>query len=231
MYKLIYSIQNTMFKKNLNLISSIFKGHSLLRAYQINECKNIKLKGSSIEFGAYKNKKKNFNNFFKGSSYCKLSNIYNHNHPNYIKLDLTEKFRIKKNTFNNVIIFNVLEHLPDTKNVFKEIKNILKKDGLLIGSTPFIYQIHGAPNDYFRFTKDFFYAHLNKKFKKIYIKQLGHGPFIASFSLISSYLRFLPILRELIFVVAYFLDSFIQIFVKTKLNEIYPVGFFFIIKK
>ena len=54
-----------MFKKNLNLISSIFKGHSLLRAYQINECKNIKLKGNSIEFGAYKNKKKILITFLK----------------------------------------------------------------------------------------------------------------------------------------------------------------------
>ena len=220
-----------MFKKNLNLILSIFKGKSLLRAYQINECKNIKLKGSSIEFGAYKNKKKNFNNFFKGSSFCKLSNIYNHNHKDYIKLDLTKKFRLKKNTFNNVIIFNVLEHLPDTKNVFSEITNILKKGGVLIGSTPFIYQIHGAPNDYSRFTKDFFQEHLKKKFKNIYVKPLGHGPFIASFSLINSYLRFFPILRELVFIFAYFLDSLIQIFVKTKLNEIYPIGFFFIIKK
>ena len=220
-----------MLKKNLNLILSIFKGYSLLRAYQIYECKNIKLKGNSIEFGAYKNKKRNFNNFFKGNSHCKLSNIYDYNHTDYIKVDLTKNFQLKKNSFNNIIIFNVLEHLPDTKNVFTEIKNILKKNGVIIGSTPFIYQIHGAPNDYFRFTKDFFYEHLKKKFKNVHIKQLGHGPFIASFSLINSYLKFFPILRELIFIFAYILDSLIQIFVKTKLSEIYPVGFFFIIKK
>ena len=220
-----------MFKKNLSIILSIFKGYSLLRAYQINECKNIKLKGNSIEFGAYKIKEKNFNNFFKGNSYFKFSNIYNYNHIEYIKLDLTKKFKLKKNSFDNVIIFNVLEHLPDTKNTFSEIKKIVKKNGNLIGSTPFIYQVHGAPNDYFRFTKDFFYENLKRDFKKIYIKQLGHGPFTASFSLINPYLKFLPIFRELILILAYILDSLIQIFVKTKLNEIYPIGFFFIIKK
>jgi len=121
--------------------------------------------------------------------------------------------------------------LPDTKNTFSEIKKIVKKNGNLIGSTPFIYQVHGAPNDYFRFTKDFFYENLKRDFKKIYIKQLGHGPFTASFSLINPYLKFLPIFRELILILAYILDSLIQIFVKTKLNEIYPIGFFFIIKK
>ena len=118
-----------------------------------------------------------------------------------------------------------------TLSVFSEIDYILKKNGILVGSTPFIYQVHGAPNDYFRFTKDFFYENLKKKFKKIYIKPLGYGPFIASFSLLNPYLKFLPFFRELILISAYLLDSLIQIFVKTKLSEIYPIGFFFIIKK
>ena len=91
-----------MLKKNLSIIWAIFKGYSLLRAYQINECKGIKLKGNSIEFGAYRDRKRNFNNFFKGISDCKLSNIYNHNHANYIKLDLTKKFKLKKNNFDNI---------------------------------------------------------------------------------------------------------------------------------
>ena len=176
-----------MLKKILNIITSNFKGYSLLRAYQIYECKNVKLKGNSIEFGAYKNKTKNFNNFLNIHSNIKLSNIYKHNDIDYIQLDLTKKLKLKKNSFDNVIIFNVLEHLPNTKNAFNQIKKILKINGVLVGSTPFIYQVHGAPNDYFRFTKDFFYGDLKKKFKKI--------------------------------------------FVKTKLNEIYPIGFFFIIKK
>ena len=220
-----------MLKKILNIITSNFRGYSLLRAYQIYECKNIKLKGNSIEFGAYKNKTKNFNNFFIGNSHFKLSNIYKHNDINYIKLDLTKNLKLKKNIFDNVIIFNVLEHLPNTENAFHQINNILKKNGILVGSTPFIYQVHGAPNDYFRFTKDFFYENLKKKFVKINVKPLGYGPFIASFSLINPYLKFFPILKELILVLSFILDSLIQIFVKTKLSEIYPIGFFFIIKK
>ena len=47
-----------MLKKILNLIFLNFKGYSLLRSYQIIECRSICLRGKSIEFGAYKNKKK-----------------------------------------------------------------------------------------------------------------------------------------------------------------------------
>ena len=113
-----------MLKKILNLIYLNFKGYSLLRSYQIIECQNLYLKGKSIEFGAYKNSKKNFCNFFKGRSNFKFSNIYNSKESNYIKLDLTKKLKLKKNEFDNVLIFNVLEHLHDTDIVFNETNRI-----------------------------------------------------------------------------------------------------------
>ena len=222
-----------MLKKLLNIISYSLKGYSPLRSCQLYECRHIKLKGYSIEFGAYKNNKKNFNNFFGGKSKFVLSNIYNnYKSKNYIKLDLTKRLKIKNNTFDNIVIFNVLEHLPSTDKVFKEIDRILKNKGNLIGSTPFIYQIHGAPNDYLRFTKDFFYKKFNKKkYKNFTIKPLGNGPFFASYGLISPYLKFFPIIKEIIILTCYLLDKFIQLFVKTNLVEIYPIGYLFIIKK
>ncbi len=220
-----------MLKKILNLIYLNFKGYSLLRALQIIECKNISLKGKSLEFGAYRNHKKNFSNFFKGKSSFTYSNIYNDSKDNYIKLDLTKKLRLKSNKFHNVIIFNVLEHVHKTNIPFNEIQRILKNKGLLIGSTPFLYQVHGAPNDYFRFTKDFFHKKLSKKFKNIKVVPLGYGPFVSCFGLINSYLRFLPLIKEAILITSLILDFIIQIFVKTNLKEIYPIGFFFIIKK
>ena len=61
--------------------------------------------------------------------------------------------KIPTKKYNNVMLFNVLEHLPEYKLAFSEIYRILKKDGKFIGSVPFIYQIHGAPKDYFRFSK------------------------------------------------------------------------------
>ena len=221
-----------MFKKLLDLIFLSFKGYSLLRSYQLSECKNIKLRGYSIEFGAYKEKKKNFYNFFKGDAKFIFSNVHNKKDKDYIKLDLTKKLQIKKNTFQNIILMNVLEHLPNLNNVFKEIDRILKIRGLLIGSTPFIYQVHGAPFDYQRFTRDFFYKTFSKKkYKSIIIKPLGFGPLVASYGLIQTYLRYFPILKELLLILCFFIDFIIQMFVKTKLEEIYPVGYFFIIKK
>ena len=114
----------------------------------------------------------------------------------------------------------------------KELNRILKKDGLLIGSTPFLYQVHGAPNDYLRFTKSYLISEFKKKkFKAIYVKELGYGPFLASFSILFPYFKFLPIINHIIFLMCLIFDTFLQIFIKTKLREIFPLGIFFIFKK
>ena len=118
------------------------------------------------------------------------------------------------------------------KSAFKETNRILKKSGKLIGSVPFLYQVHGAPNDYFRYTKDFLELNLKKNgFKKIKVKPIGFGPFVASYSLIYPYIKYLPFFCQIILLLALLTDRFIQFFVKTNLNEIFPIGYFFIAKK
>jgi SAM-dependent methyltransferase len=221
-----------MLIKLINLIILISRGNSLLRSLQIIECKSLKLSGISIEFGASKNNKINFNIHFNGKSNFWLSNIYNLKIKNYIQIDLTKKFKIKKNYFSNVLIFNVLEHLEDNSVFFYNLKKSIKTNGYIIGSTPFLYQVHKAPFDYYRFSKDFFYKiKKDYNYKKIIVKSLGYGPFTASYSLMFGLIRFLPILREILLILSLMLDSFLQIFVKTNLKEIYPIGYFFILKK
>ena len=209
-----------------------FKGYSTLRSFQILECENITLSGKCIEFGAVDGDKKNFSYYFKGEPKYFYSNIDKRNSKNYIQLDLTKKLKLKNRSFNNVIFLNVLEHLPNINIAFKELERVLKKNGHLIGSTPFIYQVHGAPNDYYRFSKDFFIKKFNKKkYKSVKIIPLGFGPFVASYSLIFPLFKILPIFKEIILSICFVMDSIVQIFVKTNLNEIYPVGYFFKIKK
>ncbi len=214
-----------------NLIKIIFRSETILRRYQVLYCSNLILNGKSLELGASENNK-NFFTFVKGKSIFDLSNNFKNKKLNIFKADLTKKINIKSHTYNNILIFNVLEHLPNYDNAISEINRILKKGGSIIGSTPFIYQIHGAPKDYYRFSKDFFYYYLKKnKFRKIEIKCLGFGPFLASYSLIHAYLRFLPIISHAILLICYLIDFFIQLFVKTDLAEIFPIGFIFKAKK
>jgi len=216
----------------LTFLKFILTNNTLLRVLQIYRSLNINLTGLTLEFGAINNRNKTFSNFFRGSKKLHYTNIVPNKKLNIFYSDLTKKLKISKNKYKNIIIFNVLEHLPKYDLAFSETYRILKKGGYLIGSIPFLYQVHGAPNDYYRFTKESLNYNLtNNKFKNIKIIALGHGPFVASYTLIYPYIRFIPFFSQIILLIAYILDSFIQIFVRTKLNEIFPIGYFFIAKK
>ena len=107
-----------------------------------------------------------------------------------------------------------------------------KKRGRIFGSTPFIYRIHGAPSDYNRFTKDYLKILLKeKKFINIEIKELGLGPFLASFSLLRGFLRFLPIIYQLLLILVVILDKLLFFLMKTNPKIIYPIGYIFSAKK
>ena len=216
---------------SINLINSLkllITKNTLLRDLQINECTKFKVNGLSLEFGAIGKKNKTFSTFIRGQSKFEYTNIKPNKKLNIFYSDLTKKLKIKSNKYNNVLLFNVLEHLPEYRIALSQINRILKKKGKIIGSTPFIYQIHGAPKDYFRFTKEFFEFELKKqKFNNIKIQYLGNGPFTACYSLIYPYLRFLPIFSHLVLLICFMLDNILQIFIKTDLKEIFPIGIFF----
>ena len=216
---------------SIKLISSLkllTTKNTLLRDLQINECNKFKVNGLSLEFGAIDRENKTFSNFIRGQSKFEYSNIKPNKKLNIFYSDLTKKLKIKSNKYNNVLLFNVLEHLPEYRIALSQINRILKKKGKIIGSTPFIYQIHGAPKDYFRFTKEFFEFELKKqKFNNIKVQYLGNGPFTACYSLIYPYLRFLPIFSHLVLLICFMLDNILQIFIKTDLKEIFPIGIFF----
>tara|TARA_B100001057_G_scaffold482353_1_gene557538 strand:- start:435 stop:1100 length:666 start_codon:yes stop_codon:yes gene_type:complete len=218
-----------------NLIKTFIylsKKYSPLRIFQIMEANKVSIKGKSLEFGAYKDQKKNFSTHLQGKKNFQYTNLKKDKKNNILEGDLNQKLKFKSNYYQNLVIFNVLEHLNNPIKSLKELNRILKKGGLLIGSTPFLYQVHGAPNDYLRFTKNYLINEFKKeKFKVIYVKELGYGPFLAAFSILFPYLKFLPIINYIIFLMCLIFDAFLQIFIKTKLREIFPLGIFFIFKK
>ena len=103
-----------------------------------------------------------------------------------MNIDLQKKILIELK-YDYIIIFNVLEHLLDPNLALRNLSKICKKNGKIIGSTPFLFRVHGAPKDYSRFTKDHLIELLkSSNFKDIEIIELGTGPFLACISLLRS---------------------------------------------
>lgn len=56
-------------------------------------------------------------------------------------------------TFEVVLCTEVLEHLPEPQKAIDEMFRVLKPGGELLLTTRFLFPIHDAPHDYFRYTK------------------------------------------------------------------------------
>jgi SAM-dependent methyltransferase len=56
-------------------------------------------------------------------------------------------------SFDLITLFMVLEHLHDPQLAIKECQRVLKKNGVLLGTTVQYWHTHAHPNDYFRYTQ------------------------------------------------------------------------------
>lgn len=139
-------------------------------------------KGDTLEIGpgniSYK-KHINYNSY-------KTLDIKGKNHIDYIE-DI-HNTSIESNSFDTIIMIEVLEHLYNPFQAINEVRRILKPGGCIIASTPFIHPYHGEPHDYYRYTK-FGLIHLFNKFKIIEIIEYGNV-FGSIIDLLTSYRLF-----------------------------------------
>ena len=56
-------------------------------------------------------------------------------------------------TFSAVIATELLEHLKEPRQAISEIHRVLKPGGVLLLTVPFLFRVHGDPEDYYRYTK------------------------------------------------------------------------------
>lgn len=101
--------------------------------------------------------------------------------PNRIALDIrrgagvriigdAQALGIKDEAFETVLCTEVLEHLPEPQRAIDEMFRVLKPGGRLLLTTRFLFPIHDAPHDYFRFTK-YGLRHLLRRFEIVELQE------------------------------------------------------------
>ncbi len=179
----------------------------------INELVKIKNLGHVLDIGSIDSP---YRNYINCSTYEILDIGKKSNHVDY--LEDIHKTTLNDETFDGIMLTEVLEHLYDPKKAIDQVYRICRKEGVIIASTRFIYQYHGTPFDYYRYT-EFGLMHLFKKFKEVQI--ITHGnKFMTIWELLTSY-KYLRALRIFNRIIALF-DS------KKSTN---PLGFIIIAKK
>lgn len=73
---------------------------------------------------------------------------------NYVDIvaDLNAPIPIDSAFCDTVLLTDVLEHIAEPGALLAEIFRMLRVDGVLIGSVPFLYRLHEEPHDHYRYT-------------------------------------------------------------------------------
>lgn len=208
-----------------HLWSSVWKKYSLLRAYENDLVRTLKLSGKGIDLGA-KSTDAKYYEYMDLSSVTHLDFVdYYHASENILKMDLEERFPIENGVYDFVLSFNVMEHIYNYQNYISESYRIIKAGGVFHGIVPLMWPFHPDPNDYFRFTATAVEKILaSNGFSEIRAYPIAYGPFQVAFSQISSVVR-IRIIRFLLFLSGLMLDKFIGRF--SRGVDSYAMGVYF----
>ena len=193
------------------IMKQCFLGASLLRAHQNLDFKNrVSVHGNTIDLGA-KDAKYAYHNYIHKAEDCEMT--YTDLYPKadgIVEVDFNKEFKLDSNSFDNILLFNVLEHVWDTRNLLSECNRILSKDGKFYGAVPFLFRHHPDPTDFWRFTTESMERLLKENgFKDISVIPHGVGCFTASANTFVFLFR-IKILVSLVWAIALILDHLLS---------------------
>lgn len=173
------------FKKIKLLFSSRFLIRHKLNCFIKSEVQNIKF-GTVVDVGGGKTP---YRRFVKCNDYLILDIEDRPGREEVIICDLNKKIDLPDEKADLVIMTEVLEHLENPQQALSEIYRILKPEGKLLLTTPIVWPIHEAPNDFYRYTQ-YGLENLLKKvgFSKFEIKS-SNGYLYTLFQLLNIPLR------------------------------------------
>jgi SAM-dependent methyltransferase len=66
--------------------------------------------------------------------------------------DMSKPLPFKSEAVDTIVSFQVLEHLAEPEGFLLESYRVLRKQGIIILTTPFMWGVHEQPHDYYRYT-------------------------------------------------------------------------------
>jgi len=172
---------------------------SIQRALMYEALENLKLEGRVLDFGG--GERSNYSHLISKwilNGTYESANISKKINPTYI-LGEDGNIPVSKDTFDVILSLNTFEHIFQIKKNLKELKRVLKKGGVFIFSTPFIYRVHGCPDDYIRPTSSWWAQVLNDlEMQDINIKPLVWDPITTAFSICDGILPLSFLFRKIV---------------------------------
>jgi SAM-dependent methyltransferase len=223
--------------RNPLLVGVTSRLYADLTASQYNTYIPLHVKGHLVDLGcgnvplheAYKN-------LITKSTCVDWPNSTHENKYVDVPCDLNQPLPFGDSTFDTIIISDVLEHIAQPDLLWSEMARILKPFGKILVSVPFLYRIHEAPYDYYRYTEFALRNFVDKnRLKIVELKTLGGLPEVLTDMIAKNVVR-VPLIGTLS---AKILQKLCTLFLKTssgkkvseKTGKIFPLGYFIVVQK
>lgn len=157
------------------------KGLSCLRALEYEKLGQLKLEGSLLDVGGGGNSL--YRDMLPPAVKYNSLNIDPKIDPTYL-VGPNGVFPIDDNSYATCLCLNTLEHIYDARFVVDEIYRVLAPGGTVHITVPFIFRIHGHPDDYFRGTPSWWRETLTRAgFSKTELQPLVWGRYTTAGSI------------------------------------------------
>ncbi len=226
----MYSLKNKTNKSHVRFIlKEIMNGKSFARALFNAELFSLTIRGAVLDVGGGKHQ--DYLDFLqkeKGVIIQTVDMVVSGKDSHQVDFE-KDTLPFESKSIDQVLVFNVLEHIYNYNFLVGEMYRVLKDNAELIGFVPFLVNYHPDPHDYFRYTKEALLEIFKRNgFKNISVKEIGRGPFAVNYNNI---MLSLPMsFRVVLFPWYYLLDS-LFLSLRPKIKERYPLGYLFIAKK
>lgn len=136
------------------IIKQLIRNNSLARSMMNHHVfkNNPKIQGGVLDLGGAK-----LNEYIKilniDKDRLKSFDLDTKNGSTYIDFE-KDNLPFENNSIDNILAFNLLEHIYNHNHLVKESHRILKDNGLFIGFIPFLVNYHRDPKDFFRYTNE-----------------------------------------------------------------------------
>lgn len=140
--------------------------------FYFREIEKIRAGATILDMGGKRKNKRGFFDISKYNLEVKYANLDVKTEPDYY-CDIS-KIPVDDNTFDGVILSEVLEHIIEPEVVLKEANRVLRPGGKILICVPLMYHIHADPYDFWRFSDTCLHAMLtNTGFLDVTIEKQG----------------------------------------------------------
>jgi SAM-dependent methyltransferase len=148
------------------------------------------------------------------------------------EFDLNDGIALPDEKFDTLLVTDVLEHISNPRLLWSEMARVLKPMGKLILGVPFLYRVHDAPHDYYRYTE--YKLRLfceDNGFTVLYLEPYGGSPEVM-LDIIAKHIGFSKILSHIhLFFSKAFINSIIGKKLSAKTSSKFPLGYCLVAQK